>query len=317
MDFIVKKTTELSKEEIRQINRLFNNVFGKSRSDTEFINQSVNNPLGYSYHSLMAEDGVIVGLNSFVPSFYIVNGERMLFANSTDSMVSKPYRDFFNFSDMLAAGFRKMKEEGVCYIYGYPNDNSYPVLTRSKIYRDIGKMHTYCLPLHVGGIKPALKFLNPVSSLLCRAFVTVSGFFASSRADNYAIHKDEATYNATRYKRGDGRYFTSTLGNVTVWYKIKEHEGVRTAFIIDISEKSPRMFNRAVRHIVRNHAGEFDVLLYPGWLNFRNTSMIRIPRRFEPKNFNFTGKVLNRKAFDDSVWDIRNWDTNLSNYDLI
>lgn len=316
-EFIFRKTSELGEDEIAQITMLFNTVFEKDRTPDNMLHQYVNNPLGFSYHSLIVDNGNIVGMNVYVPVYYIVNGVKMLFANSIDSMVAKPYRDFFNYNDMVLTAYSHMKKEGVAFVYGYPNDNAYPVVVKSRLMKDIGKMHTYCLPLHVGGIKPALKFLTPVSSLLCRAFVAVSGIFASSRADNYAIHKDEATYNATRYKRGDGRYSTAMLGNATVWYKIKEHEGVRTAFIIDISEKSPRIFNRAVRHIVRNHAGEFDLLLYPGWLNFRNTSMIRIPRRFEPKNFNFTGKVLNKKAFDDSVWDIRNWDTNLSNYDLI
>lgn len=317
MEFIVKKTTELNREEIRQINSLFEMVFEKNRSDQEFINQSINNPLGYSYHSMMVEDGVIVGLNSFVPSYYIVKGERMLFANSTDSMVAKKFRDFFNFNDMVTAGFKEMKKDSIKYVYGYPNDNSYPVLIKSKLYKDIGKMRTYCLPLHIGGLKPSMKVLNPVSSILCRTFVSLSGIFSSRKAARYAISKEDSSYNPSRYKRGDGLYSIEEIGGITVFYKIKEHEGVRTAFVIDISEKSPKAFNMAVKHIIRNHGKDFDLLLYPGWLNFLNTSMIRIPRRFEPKNFNFTGRALDKKAFDDTIWDIRNWDTNLSNYDLI
>lgn len=318
MEFIVKKTTELTEEEIRQINSLFETVFEKKRSKIEFLNQSVNNPFGYSYHSMMVEEDIIVGLNSFVPSYYMVNGERMRFANSTDSMVAKPYRDFFNFNDMVTAGFKAMKKEGVLFVYGYPNDNAYPVLIKSKLYKEIGKMRTYCLPVHIGGIKPSLRFLNPVSSLFCRIFVLLSGIFSSDKAEKYSVKKDDESYNSTRYKRGDGIYLSASLdGNEIVFYKIKEHEGVRTAFLVDISEKSSKAFNKAVSHIIKNHSKEFDLLLYPGWLNFSNTSMIKIPRRFEPKNFNLTGKALDKKAFDDSIWDIRNWDTNLSNYDLI
>lgn len=317
MDFIVKKTTELSKEEIAQINTLFEKVFGKHRSEQEFLNQSVFNPLGYSYHSLMIDDGVIVGLNSFVPSYYLVYGTKYLFANSTDSMVDKPFRDFFNFNDMIQAGFKKMKEDGVSFVYGYPNDNSYPVLIKSKLYKDIGKMHTYCLPIHIGGIKKSIGFLNPISELFCRLFVNISGWFASTKEEKYIIVKDADSYNQTRYKRGDGIYDIADIGTARVYYKIKEHEGIRTAFIIDISNKSPKNFNKAIRYIIRKHRKDFDLLLYPGNLGFKNTGMIRIPRRFEPKNFNFTGKALYKKAFDDIIWDIRNWDTNLSNYDLI
>lgn len=317
MEFIVKKTNELTEDEIQQITSLFEQIFEKQRSRQEFLNQSLNNPLGYSYHSIMMDDDKIVGLNSFVPSYFFVNGEKMLFANSTDSMVSKPYRDFFNFNDMVTAGFKRMKQDNISYVYGYPNDNSYPVLIKSKLYKDIGKMHTYCLPIHVGGVKKFMRFLDPLSELFCRALVSVSGMFASYKSEEYLISKECETYNATRYKRGDGVYCTKTIDGITFHYKIKVHEGVRSAFLIDLSEKSSKAFNLAVKHILRNHRKEFDILIYPGCLGFKNTSMIKMPRKLEPKNFNFVGRALDKKVFDNTIWDIRNWDTNLSNYDLI
>ena len=46
--FIVKKTTELSIDEKKQIINLFNIVFDKNRSVEEFDNQYLNNPMGYS-----------------------------------------------------------------------------------------------------------------------------------------------------------------------------------------------------------------------------------------------------------------------------
>ncbi len=316
-DFLFKKTCELTAAEVIQITGLFNRVFGKHRSEEEMLRQYTNNPLGYSYHAIIVDKGTIVGMNVYVPVYYLVNGVKMLFGNSIDSMVDKPYRDFFNYNDMVLTAYSGMKKEGVKFVYGYPNDNAYPVVIKSKLMKDIGKMHTYCLPLHIGGIKKSLSFLNPLSELFCRGFVWMSGLLASSKKDNCLITKDADSYNASRYKRGDGSYEIETTGGITVYYKIKEHEGVRTAFLIDLSEKSPKAFNEAVKLILRKHHTDFDLLLYPGYLRFSNTSMLKIPRRFEPKNFNLTGKALDKKAFDNSVWDICNWDTNLSNYDLI
>lgn len=318
MDVIVRKSTELTDEEFRQISGLFEEVFGKSRSVELLHRQYEQNPFGYAWLSMLMDGGRIVGLNSYVPSYYVCHGEKMVFANSIDSMVEKPYRDFFNFQDMVRGAYKEMAKEGVVFVYGYPNDNSFPVLTRSKLMREIGKMRTYCLPLHIGGIKKPLRPLNPLSELFCRLYVGLCGCFASPSSESYRIYKDANSYNLTRYKRGDGDYSVHRFSDgLTIHYKVKEHEGVRTAFLIDLSEKSPKSFNRAVRHIIGSHGKDFDLLLYPGWLNFRNTSMFSLPRRFEPKNFNLTGKVLDRKAVGDEVWDIRNWDTNLSNYDLI
>lgn len=318
MEVIVKKSTELSEMEFQQISRLFEDVFEKSRSVELFYGQYEQNPFGYAWLSMLVEGGCIVGLNSYVPSYYVYNGKKLIFANSIDSMVKKPYRDFFNFNDMIHSAYKVMAANGVAFVYGYPNDNSYPVLTKAKLMKDIGKMRIYCLPLHIGGIKRSLKILNPISELICRLFTVGSGFFASSSSPISRVRKDETSYNQSRYKRGEEDYKTLIFPDgLTVYYKIKDHEGVRTAFLIDLTEKTPKAFNKAVKYIISNHRKEFDLLLYPGWLNFVNTSMFRLPRKFEPKNFNFTGKILDKNVIGNDIWDIRNWDTNLSNYDLI
>lgn len=318
MEVNVKKSTELSESEFQQISQLFESVFEKPRSIDLLHRQYEQNPFGYAWMSMIVDDGRIVGLNSYVPSYYLYNGEKLVFANSIDSMVEKPYRDFFNFNDMVRSAYKVMAMDGVTFVYGYPNDNSYPVFIKAKLMKDIGKMHTYCLPIHIGGIKPSLKILNPISELFCRMYASASGLFSSSSYKPVIVRKHEKSYNLTRYKRGDQDYNIHTFPDgLIVYYKIKDHEGVKTAFLIDLSEKSPKAFNKAVRHIMKNHNKEFDLLLYPGWLNFSNTSMFRIPRKYEPKNFNFTGKILDKKAIGEDIWDIRNWDTNLSNYDLI
>jgi len=74
----------------------------------------------------------------------------------------------------------------------------------------------------------------------------------------------------------------------------------------------------AVRYLLKHHSKEFDLVLYPGELPFRVTGMIRLPRKMEPKNFNMTANILDKQLIDESVvYNIQNWDTNLSNYDLI
>lgn len=318
MEVIVKKSTDLSETEYQQISQLFEKVFEKPRSVKLLQHQYEQNPFGYAWMSMLVDDGKIVGLNSYVPSYYIYNSNKLIFANSIDSMVEKPYRDFFNFNDIVRGAYKTMAANGVSFVYGYPNDNSYPVLIKSKLMKEIGKMNTYCLPIHIGGIKPSLKILNPFSELFCRLYTLSSGVLASSSSNKAIVQKHDASYNQTRYNRGEGEYNIHTFPNgLTIYYKIKNHEGVRTAFLIDLSEKSPKAFNKAVQHIISKHRKEFDLLLYPGWLNFSNTSMIRLPRKFEPKKFNFTGKILDKNAIGSDIWNIRNWDTNLSNYDLI
>lgn len=317
MDFICKKTTELSDEELMQISELFESVFLKKRSVEIIKNQCFQNPLGYSYHGLIVDNNRIVGMNAFVPSFYYANGIRVKIANSIDSMVLKPYRDFFNFMDMLTVAYDEMKKDDVVYVIGYPNDMSYPILTKSKLMKDIGRMNIYCLPFRIGGVKKSLTILNVISMTLCKFFVFACGMFASNKKVSFVYEKEAQSYDATRYKRFDGKYNVVEKGDYSFMYKIKEQEGVRTAFLIDVKNKSPKAFNAAIKYIIKYHNKEFDLILYPGCLPFGNTSLIKLPRKAEPKNFYFVGRELKKGIMGEGVWNINNWDTNLSNYDLI
>lgn len=313
----VRKSIDLSAEEFREISRLFENVFGKPRSVETFHKQYQENPFGYAWLSILLDDGRIVGLNSYVPSYYIGRGQRLVFANSVDSMVDSPYRDFFNFHDMVKKAYKTMGENGIDFVYGYPNDTSFPVLIKGKLMKSIGKMNTYCLPYRIGGIKPRLKLFNPLSMAFSRLYSAVMSIGASREVCHFQFEKELESYNSPRYNRGDGDYGHADLGNGHLHYKIVNHDGVRTAFIIDIDLKSSYNFNKAVRFLLKNHSQDFDLILYPGYLPFNNTGLIKLPRKFEPKNFNFCGKILNKSHMDDTIWEIENWDTNLSNYDLI
>lgn len=316
-EFKVVKTTDLTDGQIDEINTLFTNVFGKTRSRETFLNQSVQNPFGYSYHSLMMVGGTIKGLNSFVPSYYLINGKRAIFANSTDSMIEKAYRDFFNYKDLIEAGYSVMKSEGVKFVYGYPNDVSYPVAIKGRIFKDIGRMKIYCLPLHIGGLFKGLKTFNFCSEWLCRGYVKCNSILASKQLEKLPVVKEAATFNPTRYRRNDGNYLSTDLPHGgKAYYKIMVYEGKRTAFLIDVEQKSAAAFCEVVREIIRKHRKEIDLILYPGRLHFSHSGLICLPRKLEPKNFHLVGKALD-KDIASEVWDVEMWDTNLSNYDLI
>lgn len=317
MEFVVKKTFELSASEKERINGLFNEVFEKQRTIRVFENQFVNNVLGHSYHSMMIDRGEIVGCDTFVPSYYNLDGKKHLFANSVDTMVGKHYRDLFNFMDMVNAAYGFMKNDGVEVVYGFPNDNSYEVNRQTKLLVDIGKMYTYCLPYRVGGIKKGLGLLNPLSKLYVHCRMGMYSLIADKKPFKFAIKKDDS-YNQTRYKRMDGDYKIKTYKGVWFAFKIMTFDNVRTAFLIDVEEKSEYNFNVAVRYIIKNYAADFDILLYIGCLPSNKTGLVRLPMKLAPKNFNFMAKVLNPATIPSGrLFQIGQWDVNLSNYDLL
>jgi hypothetical protein len=320
MEFVVKKTTELTDGQIGQISALFAEVFEGNRKDAAtFREQYMNTEWGYSLHGLMIEGGRIVGTNSCIPVNYIVDGQRVTWMVGGDTMVKQEYRNFVDTLDMLELCYEVVrKDHGVGFFFGFPNDNAHQFNIKGLGFKDIARLHTFVLPYRVGGVKLGLRWLNPLSMLACRVLVAASRLQCPDKPVACRIDKDRTNFAETRLRWFGGDYRNGEAAGCRFVYRIKRHEGVRTAFIIDMDRPSPRAVNGAVRHILRRHSRDIDLVMYVGRLPFRPLALPRLPRRFEPKNFWFVGKVLDKKAVDnDIVLDPDNWNVNLSCYDLL
>ncbi len=318
MEFVTKKTTELTTDELCQLSTLFYEVFERQLLAEDFKDFYVHNFMGYSYHTLILNEGKIVGANSLVPIKYVFDDIVYKFVNSGGTMISKTCRGIENFYDMIKESYRNAEAEGFIACTGFPNDNSYPLFKGTKLMRDIGKMNTYILPYRIGCVKKKLAILNPLSKFLCSLYVTFNGWIASNNLVSFKIHKDHHTFDMFRYQMNGGDYNKIKVGNGYAYYRIAMHEGVRTAFIVDVTEKSARNFQKTVKGILKTESQHMDLILYVGNLPFKNNGLIKLPRKYEPKNFNFTGQILCKDAIDKKIFfDYNNWDVNLSNYDLI
>lgn len=316
MEFITKTTTELSTEELRQLKELFEEVFERPSSIEGFINNYTNNDLGYSFHTLIIKDDMIVGSISLVPIDYMIDGKKVRLANSQGNMIKKSCRGIENFYDMIKESYRAAEKNGLVACTGFPNDNAYPLYQGTDLMKSIGKMYTYMLPYRIGGIKRKLKWLNPLSQLFCWGIVFIDGLFASKDVEQFRIHKDHQHFDHFRYN--DSRYKKLDVGEGKAFYTVVVHEGIRTAFIVDITDKSAKNFQLTVKEILKREQSNMDLILYVGNLPFGNTGLIKVPRKYEPKNFNFTGQIFDENVVDEKVFfEFGNWDVNLSNYDLI
>ena len=319
MDFIVKKTTELSEIERQGLLDCFNDVFERERSLEEMLNQYLNTPMGYCIHSLCIDEERIVAAHTAFPSYYWV-GERKVKAYVTgDTMVRKDYRDGAVFLDIMTGLTSFMKNNNYTFVFGFPNDNSYAVNKKGKLGVEFGKLDVYIMLYRIGGVKKALFWLNPLSTLFSYLWLAVSRVGAKTEISKPYIHKDDETYNPTRYKRMDGNYNHVKLDDFEFYYKIKLQEGVRTAFLIDVVGKSERRFQKAVKYIVRVEKNKFDLLMYIGHLptDVKRIGLIKIPHKFEPKHFYMTGKVCDKSLDKKLIYEIKNWDVNMSDYDLL
>ena len=319
MEYRFANTKELTDKEFDGILNLFNTVFSRSLTADELRSQYTSTEFGYSYHSFLMDNGVVIAHHAAFPSKYCVGEKEMLTFYTGSTMVDKQYRDGFCFLEVVKKLTANMAQRGYAFVFGFPNEQSYKVFGRIFKTKNIGKLKIYCLPYRIGGIKNALTILNPFSILFCGLWMWLHHFGGKKTVKTKLIHKNDDVFNLTRYKRLEQEYSHINIDGLEFYYCVKLHEGVRTAFLIDVRQKSQYNFRKAIWYIFKHCRKDFDLIMYVGDLDeVGHIGLIRIPVRYEPKHFYVTGKILDKTVIEDSVfYDIKNWDLNLSNYDII
>ena len=250
MEVLVKKTFELSNEEIVAIYALFEEVFGQKRDVATFRENYSNTPLGYSYHSiLLNEEGDTVGFHSCMPFYYQRGNERFMVALGIDSMVKKAYRDYFSFHDMIVQCQKQLREDGCVLRIGFPNDNSYPILKKGLKHRDVGKLTIYCMIRNIGAVKRRLAFLNIFSRIFSRVLYTCSFLSIGHRLYSYKYHKERESFDKVRYRWFGGDYRKVSRKGSQFVYKLERYNEVETAFLLDVWPLSRSAFEEAVRYL--------------------------------------------------------------------
>lgn len=322
MQIVCKKTTELTHTEKEQICKCFENVFEKhSRSVDEFNNIFLNTCTGYSLHiMLQCEDNEVVGLYTIIPFDYIYKSVKQLFSIGVDFMIRKDYRnDFKNVMSICKESMKYAKENGISCIFAFPNDLSYQLNTRILRMKDVGKLNTYILPYKIGSAKPSLKVLNIFSMAFSRLMLGCSSLDCRTNAVELIIKRDRDTFDKTRYNWFDPmdyRYYKDK--QMSCIWKCADFEGVKASFLMDVYPMTAKNFNKATIAMFNAEKNHVGIFLYVGNLPFNPSSMIKIPLKFAPKNFNFVAQILdNMKVQEDVIFNMDNWDVNLSSYDLL
>lgn len=317
IEIIKKKSTDFTDVDIENLYLLFQIIFHKQRTINEFKNQFLNTTLGYSFHAIAKDGEKIVGHNVYIPFRYFKNNEPFLLCLSVDAMIHPDYRGKGLYKKMLNACEEMAKAEGCKMRIGFPNDNSYPVQVYGFKYNDIGRLKTYCLPIKVGKLNNKLRFFNTLSKSLSRFLILMSNFSKSTNEKDFIFKKDVNDFNKYRYKWFRGKYEHIDIDNVKIIYKDSKFKGLPATFIMDIYPMNKHNFDLGVREVYKRVKSYSPIILYVGNIDFIPLSMIRIPHKVEPKHFHFVTKIFDKDVIGEESFDIKNWDLNLSNYDLL
>jgi len=316
MEFIFKKTSELSDNEKIQICNLFLEVFEKKKTIEEFDKQFLNTPLGYSYHAMICDFDNIVGINTIIPYDYNYFGKDTKFALSVDTMTKKEFRNISTFKKLAKMVYDEAKKDGVSFVLGFPNDVSYKIFKKMLKWKDIGRLNFYFLPINIGNIKKNLKILSPINML----FVKIISFITKSiNFDNKKISRNISKVNSNQFKkqRYSSEHIIKSLESFEFVYKIDEYENSKVVYLIDVDTLSKDNIQKATNYLIKKYGNRVDGILYLGNLDIIVLNLIKIPLKYEPKNLYVSGLILDETIIDDRVWNIKNWNLNLSNMDVL
>ena len=315
-DFVFKKTNQFSLEEQKLFCKLFSQVFQKDMSIQQFNRKYLHTPLGYSHHGLMFAEGTIVGAYNLIPYRYRCFGAERLFGLSVDLMIAKEYRvGPFSVVEIAKLACDGAKQDGIDFLIGFPNENSYQLTKRLLKWRDIGELDFYILPINIGIVKPKLRFLNPLSRAFMRIFIHLPRVHRCVTPDFNIEKVYDKCFEEHRYNEQHEVIDFPDGGRC--FYRIYLDEGsVRTLYIIDVVPLTSKNFIQAVREVYTIANKRADLILYVGKLAFHPTGLIRIPRSKQPRRIMMCGKLLSNQLMNEHVFAVENWNINISNFDV-
>jgi hypothetical protein len=310
-----KRTDQLLGSEQEQMRDLFLRVFNKKMTRDAFERKFFHTPKGYSYHGLMLCEKTIVGASSAVPKRYKFFGEELIFSLSVDTMIDPKCRGGCHFIKMINLVHQGLINDGIPFIFGFPNQRFYTAQKRLLKYEDIGELDYYVLPLNIGSVVRKLKFLNGLSQAFCKLATRFCRIPKNSKIKYDIVKVVDKQFERHRY---DGSYSRIDLGEAAecIYKTYEEDDGIRTLYIIDVVPLTTVSLARAVKQICLTAVKTVDIIIYVGKLPSRPAGLWKVPDSKKPRKIRMTGKILIPDVIDSSVFNMNNWSVNISDFDV-
>lgn len=321
MDIEVKTSNELNITDWQSYTDSFNEVFQKAFTVNDFKHKYINTVDGFSYHVLLKYDNKVVGGFTAIPYEYFIENEIVRVGFPLDVFILSDYRkDFLTFYKMYQVIKKELIVRNIDLVIVTPNYDSYQYWRKVIKMNDVGLLRYYALPLRVGNVVTSLpKFFNKLS--LCGSAILILFSNLMNFKEKLAPIRLNRSNDIVEMQRYTYHHNKILIKNAFFSYRIVNEEGVITCYLIDFYNSQKKIkdsysLGKAIKYI--SSLENVDLILFIGKISFFQNLLFKIPFKIEPKHLYFMADVINHEKIKNSafVYDFKNWDFGLFNYDV-
>ncbi len=217
----------LSAESLYQLGVLYTAVYGFKRASGFYNKKYSTAYTGQQYIGYIAYDkrGAPVAYLGVVPCFLQCVPEVILAAQSVDTMVHPAHRGNGLLAEVYRLTLALCKAEGFKALFGFPNQDYYPILKGKFGWEEVGVLHRFEVPVPMAGlagicsgIPLVRKALKPYRKyVLQKLAVSLNGVAFEGAADGFAcVYRSDAYLS---YKKYSGTTVVA-VGGAQAWLKV-------------------------------------------------------------------------------------------------
>src|SRR5882757_11194374 len=139
----------LNKTNLGDVEELYKAVYGSARPAYFFQKKYDTAYTGTEYLGYIAynRQEMAIAYYGVMPCFVQYDNKIILSAQSGDTMTHPQYRNKGLFVELCNRTVELCKEEGVRFLFGFPNQNSYPGFVNKLGWLTMEEMECFCLPV--------------------------------------------------------------------------------------------------------------------------------------------------------------------------
>jgi len=236
-----------SEQLIPQFLELFRASFGKSISEEHLQKKYATENLGGSYFGYMAfHQNKPIAYYGVLPVPFILDEKKLTAVQSADTMTHPDYRRHGLFPLLAKKTYQLAKEKGASFVFGWPNENSYPSFKNKLDWIDLGNMQRFSVKVNTLPLAKLffkLRFLRPLYMRFAKLLLGINGLEKTEFIEPENCVSRNIAY--LKYKEQAGVFSVfSNYGNVTASldYRLK---------IGDLTQKQSNSFAKLLNELKR------------------------------------------------------------------